>query len=304
MTSVSLVIPSYGRTDDLVAALDSALKQDHPFNEIIVVARSNDLETIAIARSRTVKVAIVDEAGVLAAMVAGSNLASSEVVAFTDDDARLPVDHASRLRAHFDSPAISGVGGRDVLYDGDVQRATALTHTVGRVRWYGRVVGNHHRGEGPVRSVFMLKGVNAAYRRSTLAFPVGLRGQGAEPHFEVALGTWIARHHGTLLYDPSLQVSHHPAIRIGDDQRTAPSNAAILDSAYNLARSLPRRYLTRRLIYVLLLGDTNCPGLGRSLVALVRGEQSVLARRRSSWRGTVMAWADRGEPLRFERCSA
>jgi putative ATP-binding cassette transporter len=44
--------------------------------------------------------------------------------------------------------------------------------------------------------------------------------------------------------------------------------------------------------------------IGRSLVALVRGEQSVLARRRSSWRGTVMAWADRNEPLRFERCSA
>ena len=304
MTSVSLVIPSYGRAHDLGAALDSALNQDHPFNEIIVVVRNNDTETIAIARSRAVIVTTVDQPGVLAAMVAGSNLASSEVVAFTDDDARLSVDHASRLRAHFNTVDISGVGGRDVLYDGGVQRATPLTRTVGRVRWYGRVVGNHHRGEGPVRSVFMLKGVNAAYRRSVLAFPVGLRGQGAQPHFEVALGTWIARQHGTLLYDPSLQVAHHPAIRLGDDQRTSPSNAAILDSAYNLARSLPRRYLTRRLIYVLLLGDTNCPGVGRSLVALVRGEQSVVARRRPSWRGTVMAWADRDEPLRFERCSA
>jgi len=302
MTSVSLVIPSYGRANDLASALDSALNQDQPFDEIIVVARDNDPETIAVAESAAVIVVVVNLPGVLAAMAAGSQRATSEIVAFTDDDARLPVNHASRLRSYFDSPAISGVGGRDVLYDGDEQRSTPLTHTVGRVRWFGRVVGNHHRGDGAVRPVFMLKGVNAAYRRSALAFPVGLRGQGAQPHFEVALGTWIADHHGTLLYDPSLQVEHHPATRLGDDQRTSPSNAAVLDSAYNLARSLPRRYVTRRLIYVLFLGDTNCPGIGRSMVALVRREPSVLARRRSSWRGTVMAWADRNKLLKFERC--
>jgi len=304
VTSLSLVIPSYGRVLDLAIALDAALKQNDPFDEIIVVARTDDTETISVARSRSVNVATVNEAGVLAAMIAGSKLATSDVVAFTDDDARLPVDHASRLRAYFEDPTVSGVGGRDVLYDGEVPRPTSLTHNVGRVRWFGRVVGNHHRGDGAVRPVFMLKGVNAAYRRSNLAFPVGLRGQGAQPHFEVALGAWIARHHGTLLYDPTLQVAHHPAVRLGDDQRISPTSAAMLDSAYNLSRSLPRRYLARRLLYVLLLGDSNCPGIGRSLVALFRREQSVLVRRRSSWRGTMMAWADRGEPLLFEPCSA
>ena len=303
MTSVSLVIPSYGRANDLGAALDSALRQEFPFDEIIVVARDGDTETIAVAQSRGVIVAKVNEPGVLAAMVEGSKIATSEVVAFTDDDARLPQDHASRLRSYFDQSGISGVGGRDVLYDNNVPRPTSLTQNVGRVRWYGRVIGNHHRGEGAVRPVFMLKGVNAAYRRSALAFPVGLRGQGAQPHFEVAIGTWLARRRGTLLYDPSLIVEHHPAVRRGDDQRTSPSHAAILDSAYNLARSLPQRHLAMRLLYVFLLGDTNCPGIGRSLVALVRKEHSVLNRRQDSWRGTMMAWADRGHPLIFEDCS-
>jgi glycosyltransferase involved in cell wall biosynthesis len=302
MTTVSLVIPSYGRAKDLGAALDSALRQDFPFDEVIVVARADDPETKAVAEAREVIVATINEPGVLAAMESGAQRATSDVVAFTDDDARLPRDHASRLRSYFGQSGIFGVGGRDVLYDGDVPRPTSLTHNVGRVRWFGRVVGNHHRGEGAVRPVFMLKGVNAAYRRSALAFPVGLRGQGAQPHFEVAIGTWIARQRGMLLYDPSLTVEHHPAERRGDDQRTSPSYAAILDSAYNLARSLPRRLLAMRLIYVFLLGDTNCPGIGRSLVALVRRERSVLNRRHASWRGTAMAWADRGQPLIFEEC--
>jgi hypothetical protein len=148
----------------------------------------------------------------------------------------------------------------------------------------------------------MLKGVNAAYRCSVLAFPLGLRGVGAQPHFEVAIGTWIARHGGTLLYDPSLIVKHHPAHRLGDDQRTSPSSAAILDSAYNLAKSIPPQYLLRRLLYVILIGDTNCPGIGRSVVALLRGESSVLTRRSPSWRGTLMAWSERNHPLDFEDC--
>jgi len=304
MTSISLVIPSYARALDLGAALDSALQQDDAFDEIIVVARDDDPETIAVARSRSVTLATVNEPGVLAAMMAGSRLATSDVVAFTDDDARLPKDHASRLRSYFEDSTVSGVGGRDVLYDEMTPRPTSLTGNVGRVRWFGRVVGNHHRGDGDPRAVFMLKGVNAAYRRSTLAFPLGLRGEGAQPHFEVAIGSWIARHGGTLLYDPQLRVEHHPALRLGDDQRTSPSNAAILDSAYNLARSLPPRFLLRRLLYVILLGDTNCPGIGRSLVALMRREKSVLARRSPSWRGTLMAWSDRRQPLTFEAGSA
>ena len=304
MTTISLIIPSYGRARDLGVALDSALLQDQPFEEVIVVARADDPATTSVAQSRGVSIAVVSEPGVLAAMLAGAKVATSEVVAFTDDDARLPANHAMRLRHYFSDPALSGVGGRDVLYDGDVQRLTSLTSNVGRVRWFGRVVGNHHRGEGAIRQVFMLKGVNAAYRRSALAFPNGLRGQGAQPHFEVALGEWIARHHGVLLYDPSLTVAHHPATRLGDDQRTSPSNSAILDSAYNLTRSLPRHFATRRLLYVLLVGDTNCPGVARLLVARLRGERSVLVRRRPSWRGTIMAWAERSEPLSFERCSA
>ena len=132
MTTVTLVIPSYGRAVDLGTALDSALRQTEPFDEIIVVARVDDSETITTAQGRGVTITTVSEAGVLAAMQAGARLANSEIVAFTDDDARLPTDHASRLRTYFDDPSIDGVGGRDVIYDQESLRATSLTTIVGQ----------------------------------------------------------------------------------------------------------------------------------------------------------------------------
>ena len=299
MTSVSLIIPSYGRPDDLAACIASAQTQTEPFDEIITVLRDSDTQSHAVALTLGVQVVTVTEPGVLAAMIAGVAAATGEVVAFTDDDARLPQRHAAGLRAHFVDPGISGVGGRDVLYDNGQPRPTSLTRDVGRLTWYGRVIGNHHRGTGPTREVFMLKGVNAAYRRESLAFPLHLRGSGAQPHFEVAVGTWIARHQGTLLYDPELSVEHHPAPRLGDDQRTAPSQEAIFDSAYNLLRSLAWYRQTRRLCYVLIVGDSNCPGVLRSLVAVVRGERAVLQRRRASWQGSLAAWRERNEELLY-----
>jgi hypothetical protein len=145
----------------------------------------------------------------------------------------------------------------------------------------------------------MLKGVNSAYRREAIAFPTQLRGTGAQPHFEIAVGTWIARHQGKLVYDPALFVEHHPAPRIGDDQRTAPSKEAIFDSAYNLLRSLAWYRQTRRLLYVLIVGDSNCPGVLRSAVALLRGERAVLQRRQASWLGSLAAWRERNDELQY-----
>lgn len=299
MTSVSLIIPSYGRPSELAACIATAQNQIEPFDEIIAVLRDTDNKSLEVALASGVRTIMVTEPGVLAAMMAGTEAAQSQVVAFTDDDARLPATHASGIRSHLANEAISGVGGRDVLYDNGSPRATTLTRDVGRLTWYGRVIGNHHRGTGKARPVFMLKGVNSAYRRDAIALPTQLRGSGAQPHFEVAIGTWVARHRGTLIYDPALAVEHHPATRLGEDQRTAPSEEAIFDSAYNLLRSLAWYRQTRRLLYVLIIGDSNCPGIFRSVVALLRGERAVLQRRQPSWRGSLAAWHERNDELAY-----
>ena len=298
--SIDLIIPSFARPDELARALAAANQQQVPFSSIIVVARSNDTATITVAHQAAARVVTVDEPGVLAAMSEGLRHSRADIVAFSDDDAELGPEHTSRLQRHFASSSdVAGVGGRDVLIDQGRERPTRRTADVGRITWWGRVIGNHHRGSGEPRDVMALKGVNAAYRRELLALPLDLRGSGAQPHFEVAVGTRLRGRGYRLIYDPSLEVRHHPATRQGDDQRIRPSRPAIRDSAFNLERAVPRRYMTRRLLYVITVGDTTAPGLLRAVVALLRGERGVVSRLGPSWSGTVSAWRQRQREPRF-----
>lgn len=294
MTSIDLVLPSYQRPQDLARALRSATDQIRPFDRIIVVVRDGDEATRDVVRSFELEPVTVTAPGVLAAMIAGVAASRAEVVAFTDDDAILTATHAQQLASWFSrDPRIGGVGGPDRIVDGTTPRPFQPTDRVGELSYWGRLRGNHHRGASTIDDVVVLKGVNAAYRRASLRLPRGLRGEGAQPHFEVAIGTSLRARGFRLVYDAALAVEHYPAPRRDDDQRDAPSTDALWNSAYNVERSIPRSHMTRRLLYVSAIGDANVPGLGRLLVATLRGEWSLWRRAWPSWRGTYAAWRER-----------
>ena len=302
MTSIALVIPSYARPEQLRSALSSAFRQARPFDEVVVAVRSNDDATTSMLATQAVTVVTVDAPGVLAAMAAGASATTSDLIAFTDDDAELSPDWARRVIEIMDRPEngdVGGVGGRDVIYEGDVPRATSLTSRVGELTYWGRLIGNHHCGSSNNRSVVVLKGVNCAYRRAAIALPTGLRGSGAQAHFEVAVGRHAIDAGWRLLYFSDLTVVHRPAGRLGEDQRDAPSDDAVYDSAFNLMRSLAPRVQTRRWIYVHALGDRAAPGLVRCAVAWVRADRATLRRRRPSWHATTAAWRLRNSALEF-----
>ncbi len=307
MTTISLIIPSVGRPGALQRALLAAQRQDHHFDEIVVVARTNDDETAAAANASGVRTVTVSEPGVLAAMSAGARATTSDLIAFSDDDAELERHWCTRVLSVFDEAAnvrLGGYGGRDVIYDDGRARPTTLTTSIGLVRSFGRVTGNHHRGTGDHHRVAMLKGVNCAYRRAAFAVPQGLRGDGAQAHFEVAIGQHLLRAGWRLRYDASLTVLHSPAPRLGEDQRQRPSDSAIYDSAFNLMRALAPTRQHVRWLYVHLVGDRNCPGVLRCLIALGSPDRSkIWARRRPSWRATTDAWRLRRETLSFETFS-
>ena len=300
MSTVDLVIPSYMRPDDLDRALRFAAAQSTPFQRIIVVARRDDAPTLAVARAHGLDPVIVDAPGVLAAMAAGLVHATADIVAFSDDDAELSATHCERLVEIFQSgTTIAGVGGPDALFDGATPRPMKPAQRVGQLTSWGRLIGNHHRGSHVTCDVVALKGVNAAYRRELLRLPEGLRGDGAQPHFEVAIGTDLRSRGYRLIYTTSLVVTHRPAPRRGEDDRATPSDGALFDSAYNLERSIPRQLMTRRLLYVTVAGDRNVPGLLRLLVATLQGDWSLWRRARPSWLGTYQAWRERRQPMRF-----
>src|SRR5690606_38317061 len=81
------------------------------------------------------------EGNLVASMNAALALTTGELIALTDDDAEAPPDWLEKLAKPFADPSVGGVGGRDWQ---EINPGEAVE--VGRLRWYGKVVGNHHLG--------------------------------------------------------------------------------------------------------------------------------------------------------------
>jgi Glycosyl transferase family 2 len=241
-------------------------------------------------RSDVLHVLTPELPGVLAALRLGVSHSTGAIVAFTDDDAEPREDWLAGLTGLLAQQKVGASGGRDVIPGQTSPRRSG----VGRFTWYGKLVGNHHLGCGPPRDVDALKGVNMAFRAECLALPSPdvLRGDGAEVYFELLCARWVTRLGWRLVYDPAIEVAHEGAPRSGHDRRGRPSAEAIRDAAHNFvvaATALDRGRLPRQVAYSLVMGSRDAPGLGRALLALVRGEREVVRRFAPSLAGTLLA---------------
>ena len=295
---ISVVIPSYRRTDVLGSCIEALLAQDRQADEVIVVVREDDHESRElVGRYDAVRCVLVTEPGAVHAMAKGALASDGDVICFSDDDARAHRDWLARIEAVLEGDAgLAAVGGRDLIHELDGSpRPTTLSEEVGVFHWYGRLVGNHHRGTGPARDVDVLKGVNSAYRREFLALPEGLRGAGTQIHFEVVMGSSIIKRGGRLSYDPAILVDHYPAKRQDADQRDAPPASAIAGHAYNLTTAAAVRSpwrLIARVTYATTVGDAAMPGLLRALLALARGDLATAKRLGGALSGNLAAARD------------
>lgn len=286
MTAISVVVPSYRRAASLRRCLDGLGCQASAADEIIVVLRREDIDSQKVVAQHgpaTTRTVLVDAPGVLRAMYAGARVSTGDIVAFIDDDAVAPQNWLERLTAHmFDD--VGAVGGRDRIAGQEEPRTT----DVGRVTTWGKVVGNHHLGAGGVRDVDILKGVNMAIRRQAIAIPDGLKGEGAQNHFEIAMSLHVRQAGWRVLYDPAITVDHFPAARHDNDARGNPDADATRAAAFNMVFCLLtfRPQLTgKRALYGLVLGDRGVPGLIRGLAALIRREPDVTRAALPSLRG-------------------
>jgi glycosyltransferase involved in cell wall biosynthesis/GT2 family glycosyltransferase len=301
----AVVIASYRRPDALRRCLDGLARQSVAPAQTIVVRREGDDATRAVLSEpdlAAVTQVVVSEPGVLAAMRAGRDAARTEIVAFVDDDAVPRWDWLERLLGHLRDPGVGGVGGRDVIVGAARPEAPALD--VGRVTAWGRLVGNHHRGAGEARPVMVLKAAGMAFRRCAMTLPDGLRGAGAQVHFEVGMSLAAQRRGWRLIYDPAAIVDHHVAPRFDADRRGRPAPGAVSDAAYNLVHCLLEEapeLVWRRAAYGLLVGDRKIPGVLRAAAALVRREPNVLSDLRPSLAGQLdalrVAGRRRGRPV-------
>lgn len=277
--SIGVVVPSYRRPEHLRGCLAALLAQQRAPNEVLVVARPDDAASLRVIGEfpAPVRLVVVEQPGLLAAMTAGAIASTTAIVAFTDDDAEPPPAWVRQLLEAFEDPAVGGVGGRDLIA-GD-EGAAALV--VGRVTSWGRLIGNHNRACGPARAVDVLKGVNMAYRREALALPSGYRGTSTHAHTEVAMGLWARSRGWILRYDPAIVVIHHEATRSHGLGRERWRPDAASEVAYNLVAGMlaaqPERFL-RRCLYGVLIGDRGTPGFARGVASMFAGHwQEALA---------------------------
>lgn len=286
---VTVLVPTWRRPDDLARCLSALLRQQRAPDQIVVIARAEDDATHACLaehvtpRVLTVDVALVDEPGQVAALNRGLEAASGDVIAITDDDAAPHVDWVARIAAAFEAdPKLGALGGRDWVHENgrvlDGERPL-----VGKLRFSGRIVGNHHLGVGGAREVDLLKGANMSYRRDAIRgirFDNRLRGTGAQVHNDMAFSMSVKRAGWKLVYDPLVAVDHFPAARHGEEPRNAQTLMSKRNAAYNLHLILrghlpPLRRETAWWWYS-LVGTRVYPGLLHAGLGALRSRRSPL----------------------------
>lgn len=292
---VSVIVPTYGRPGQLADCLDGLEAQTLQPLKILVVVRKGDRPTKdALAARESGRVEAVEvEGGYVAALNAGLAAAVGEIVAFTDDDAVPRPDWLGKTAEHFLADAgTGGVGGRDLVTDEEP------TSVVGRVTWYGRVVGNHHRGAGPPRPVDSLKGVNMAFRREAvgdLRFDTRLLGRDMQPNTELGFCLTLRRRGWRLFYDPEVLVDHHEGAKHYAEGRGSPALSNVFIEAHNellgLATGLTPLRRAVAVAYQLIVGTRLYPGPLLALERLIVGREGrgALRRMRAATAGRLRA---------------
>ena len=120
---ITVLVPTYHRPKDLGRCLEALEKQTRAPNEVLVVARDGDTETLGLLQSvnrgslLALRTVTVTKPGLVAALNAGLDAASGDVIAITDDDAAPHPDWLARIEAHFQADTkVGGVGGGDWVH--------------------------------------------------------------------------------------------------------------------------------------------------------------------------------------------
>ncbi len=298
--TVTVLVPSYRRPEMLLRCLDGILAGTRLPDQIVVVLRDSDTQSQqAMARWRNrvgaradiVDVARVCEPGPMAAANAGLKLARGDVVALIDDDCVPTEQWLERIMAHYADPGVIGVGGRDIVHHGD-EISAEPSPVVGRITWYGRIIGNHHQPafDEPVQ-VDHLKGANMSFRREVIpVYDLNLR-SGVHHEVDVAFGARAGG--GRIIYDPRAAVHHYPARRWFGHQRDSEDLRAVEDLAHDWAyvmlKHLPPVRRAAFWAFALTIGQHWRYGIIRMLVRLPREGMLAVRRWRAAMRGLFAA---------------
>jgi glycosyltransferase involved in cell wall biosynthesis len=281
----SVLIPSYRRPDRLARCLQSLCAQTDVPEEVFVIWQGEDVPTRDTARALAgrapfpLRVLHRPEPGVVGAENAGLDAAQGDLILLIDDDAVAPPDWVARHRSHYDDPSVGAVGGPADNFNPDGSSyPRRKAEPVGRLTWYGRVLGNMYDQptdwrSRPPRTVDHLVGYNLSLRSFAFdRFEEGLRRYWQL--FELDACLQVKARGFRVVFDFANIVEHHPtntAYTGGrDGDLTVKIDNAVYNQAFILAKVSPAWLGPLRLLYLLLVGSTDRPGVIGFLSALRR----------------------------------
>ena len=276
-STVAVVIASYKRPIELEKCLLGLSNQVRAPNEIVVVVRENDENTISVVEKYGVKHVIVQSPGVAAAWQLGYLNVTSEIVAFIDDDAVPHMEWTYKISRHFsNSENLGMLCGRDIIPHQKHINSSKLK--VGTITSTGRVLGNHHLGSGEKRPAIIAKGVNMAYRTKVLRqldLASAVSGRGAQFGTEMFMSLFVISQGFDGLYDPNLTVDHYPADRPLGDSRGAMNFERITQDVVNETAAIQafasKIQKTTTFARAVLIGTRKHPGFTIFIYLVVTG---------------------------------
>jgi len=284
--TVSVIVPTYRRTKYLERCLKALIGQTKKPNEVIVVTRETDLDSKQIIthlqnlyeEAFTLKGLVVSRPGKSIAINSALEVATGDIICFTDDDAEPHPDWIEKIAQHFENSTVAGVGGRDIIIKNG-RPIEGKCKVVGQMSWFGRYIGNHHLQleSGEPMEVDLLKGVNMAFRADYLdgfRLDENLRWQGAV-HDEIDFCLFVKKRGGKLIFDPNIKVTHYVAPRLWGAQREEVTENIYEDShnyTYLILKYFSWSKKMAFLTYFFLVGQRSSWGLLTMLIdPLLRG---------------------------------
>ena len=268
---ISVIIPTYRRANLLISCLKGLKKQFRLADEIIVIAREDDDQTLKTLRKITIPnltFYTIKSPGQVDALNMGIRKTTGQIIAITDDDSIPEDDWLEKIESSFQANKNLGVlGGRDRIFINN-KEIKPLKNIVGKFQWHGRIIGNHHLGIGSVREVDFVKGVNMSFRAKAakeVFFDQRLKGNGAQVCSEILFCSQVKKRGWKIFYDPNLLVNHYPGLRFDEDQRNKINTIANKNRIHNETLAtldfLKNYQKPIFLLWFLLIGTKASPGL-------------------------------------------
>lgn len=218
---ISIIVPTVGRSEDLVNCLSSIANQTVSPREILIIDDGEMPESYRTQLKDTVSIPICftsssGPSGTSTARNTGVEIALSSVILIVDDDVRLGpryIEQLKRLYNKHDGASLAGIGGFDsnLRSKSRIERLYDRIFTLVKHGWVVNKAGIQSWDATIVeeQKADWLSGNNASYKREVLLeYPFPHWEGGREALEDVAMGLKLKQEDYTCVVDPSLPVTH------------------------------------------------------------------------------------------------